>query len=340
MKPELEHEINQITASLVKAFAGRTEEVGISKAEATAMFKATADDEASRKAFAQSRAEVLLPLVDHQSTVRQIFTQEVLGAGAQSNYPISFDYTEFAAYMPKFGGNIVQVVEGDEIFIPTFGIEAGGRWGIDAARDGRLDLAGQVLGQIKSKIVAKEEFAGWRTIKGALSGSYGKQVVYCSGNSVDGVGTPANFQSFSKSAIVKGMVQMDIQRRSANAAFLSPRSLGDVLQWSQDTIDFDTQRDIYVNGGLPGGQLWGIKFNKVYDSSLVSDSEAYLFDTRTFGKMPIKQNLATYDDPMAIYDWQHGVLAREVVGFGVTDSWAVVKLILDSTHLGSACNVL
>ncbi len=301
--------------------------------ELVELLKSVASDDSARKMYAETRAEVLLPLVDAQSTVRQIFTPETLAAGAQSNYPVSFDYTEFAGYLPKFGGAFTQVVEGDELFIPTFGIEGGGRYSIDIARDGRLDLANQVMRQIANKITEKEETAGWATIKGAMSGFNSAQTVWCSG-------TSENFHSFSKKAIIAMMVQMDVQRRSLNQAYLSPRSLGDVLSWSDSSVDFMTQRDILVNGGLPGQGLWGIKFNKVYNSNIIADSEVWGFDTRTFGKMPIRQGLTTYEDPTAILDWQVGVIARELVGFGVTDSWAVVKANLDATHTTTACSVI
>ena len=303
------------------------------KKELIELLKSVASDDTARKTYAETRAEVLLPLVDAQSTVRTIYTPETLNAGAQSNYPISFDYTEFAGYMPKFGGAFTQVVEGDELYIPTFGIEAGGRYAIDIARDGRLDLANQVMRQIANKIIEKEEKAGWATIKGALSGFNANQTIYCSG-------TTENFHSFSKKAIVKMMVQMDIQRRVLDRVYVSPRSLGDILEWSQTSVDFLTQREIFQNGGLPGQSVWNIKFDKVYNSNIVSDAEAFGFDTRTFGKMPIRQMLTTYEDPTAILDWQVGIIARELVGFGVTDSWAVVKAVLDSTHAGSACSNL
>jgi hypothetical protein len=331
--------INEIAASLAKAFGSAGDSGSkMSKAEQVELLKAVASSDENRRAYIKSRAEVLLPQIDVQSTVRKIFTPENLAPGAQSAYPISFDYTEVAAYMPKFGGNVVSVVEGDELFVPTFGIEGGIRYSIDIARDGRLDIANQSMNQLKNRILAKEEDAGWRTIRGALSGFYGKQTVYCSGNTVDGVGTPENFHNFTKKAIVAMKVKMDEQRRELTDVFVSPRSLGDVLEWSQNSVDFMTAREIYQNGGFPAQQIWGIKIHKVYDTNLVSDANAYGFDTRTFGKMPIRQALTTYEDPTAILDWQVGILGREIVGFGVTDSWAIVKAVLDSSRTGTSCS--
>lgn len=329
-------ELEVFAKALASAFPEKKEDK-LSLEQKTELLKAIASDTpegvAARKEYAKSRAAVLLPQIDVQSTVRKIFTPELLGPGANSTYPISFDYTEVASWMPKYGGAVVNILEGDEIGIPTFGIEAGARFKMDIAREGRLNIAEEAMRQLKNRIVAKEEFAGWRTIKGALSGYNTNQTVYCSG----GV---ENFHAFSKKAINAMYVQMDVQRRQLTDLFVSPRSYGDIREWSQSSIDFLTQRDIFTNGGLPGGQIWDISLNKVYDSSLVSDAEAYGFDTKTFGKMPIKQALQTYDDPSAILQWEIGVLGRELVGFGVTDSWAIVKAVMDSNHAGTACSVL
>ncbi len=307
--------------------------------EKRALLKSVASNDEARKAYAESRASVLLPLIPTQSTIRSIFTPEDLAPDAQPLYPISFDYTEFAAYLPKFGGTVVQVTEGSEVFIPTFGIEGAYRYSMDIAEQGRIDIAENSNKQLLSRIVAKEEFAGWRLIKGVMSGVYGKQTVYCSGNSVDGVGTPSNFSYFSKASINRMKVQMDIQRRDLTDMYLSPRSLGDIREWTQTSIDFLTQRDIFQNGGLPGGGpdggLWGVDFHKVYNSSLVDDTQVWGFDKKTFGKMPIRKQFTTYEDPTAILQWQIGVQGREIVGFGVTDTWAMVQAVLTSPHVSA-----
>lgn len=322
----------------LKAMAGQeTKKEEYTPEQKREMLKAIAADTAegaeARKQYIATRAEVLLPLIREQSTVRSIFTPEVLAPGAQSNYPVSFDYTEVASYLPKFGGAITTVTEGTEIFIPTFRLEAGIRYDMDIAEQGRLDIANQQLLMLKDKLIAKEEAAGWRAIKGTLSGSYSNQTVYCSG-------TSENFHSFSKKAINKMIVQMDVQRRLLTDLYVSPRSMGDIREWSNSTIDYLTQREIFQAGGLPGGKIWDVTLHKVYNSSLVSDAEAYGFDTRTYGKMPIKYEVRTVEDPTAILDWQVGVLARESVGFGVTDSYAIVKAVMDSTHTGTACSSL
>lgn len=328
--------MDKLTAALRDALAAEKKPEGLSDAEKSALLKSVASDEtgASRAEYIKSRASVLLPLISTQPTVRKIFTPEVLAGDGQAKYLISFDYTEVATYLPKVGSAVVRHLEGDELYIPTFGIEAGTAFPMDIAEQGRINIASESTRLLGDRIVAKEEAAGWATIKGTFNLiNTGSQTVYCSGSS-------EAFHSFSKKAVNKMAVQMDLQRRQLTDIFVSPRSMGDVREWSSQQIDFLTQRDIFVNGGLPGESIWNIRLNKVYNSSLIADSEAWGFDVRSFGKMPIRKELVTYEDPTAILRWEIGMIGRELIGFGVTDSFAMVKAVLDSTHTGTACSVV
>lgn len=328
-----EKKIEFFAQALSKAFASQPVDNSISREEQVELLKAIASDPTARATYAKSRAEILLPQIAVQSTARKIFMEETLAPGSQANYPIDFDYTEVASWLPKIGGVVTRITEGDEVFIPTFAVEAAVRYSMDIAENGRLDVAARQMEMLKNRILAKEETAAWRLIKATFSGVNANQTVYCSGSS-------ENFHSFSKKALNKLSVQMDVQRRQLTDVFVSPVSLGDVREWSNTTIDYLTQREIFQNGGLPNNQVWDIRLNKVYDSTLVGDAAAWGFDVRSFGKMPIAKTLVTYEDPTAIQTWEVGVQARERIGLGVTDSYAVVKAILDSTHVGSACSSL
>lgn len=328
--------IDKLAAALKEALASEKKEEGLSHAEKVQLLKSIASDETgvSRKDYIQSRAAVLLPLIGTQPTVRKIFKPEVLTGDAQAKYLVSFDYTELATYLPKVGSAVVRHLESDELYIPTFGIEAGAAFPMDIAEQGRIDVAAEATRLLGDRVIAKEEAAGWATIKQTfLLLNTGVQRVYCSGSS-------EAFHSFSKKAVNKMAIQMDLQRRQLTDIFISPQSMGDVREWSTSSIDYLTQREIFVNGGLPGESIWNIRLNKVYDSNLVANTEAWGFDVRTFGKMPIRKELVTYEDPTAILRWEIGMIGRELVGFGVTDSYAVVKAELDSTHATTACSVI
>ncbi len=330
----MKEEIAKIIAELAKASANQASGEStdtLSREQKVELFKSIASDEVARDTYAKTRADVILQLIPQQSTVRNIFMPENLGPQGQPEYPVSFERTQVASYMPRLGGHTVHQYEGTSIIIPTFGIQAGHEYSMDIAEQGRLDIARLSDENLMSDIVLKEEVAGWGVIKGVLAAVNANQTVYCSG-------TSEPFHAFTKKAINKLGVQMDLQRRQLTDLYASPRSIADIKEWSNQQVDYLTQRDIFVNGGLPNGRIWDTRLNKVYNSNLVGNAEVYGFDTNKFGRMPIRKALETYQNPTSILRRMIGVLAYEAVGFGCTDSYSVVKGVLDADHVTAACD--
>ena len=76
-------------------------------------------------------------------------------------------------------------------------------------------------------------------------------------------------------------------------------------------------------------EVWGVRIHRVYDSKLVSDNKGYAFGQRdgyTYGVMPIRQTLQTFDNPIAIMEWKIGIMARENVGFAVLDEKGLIEV--------------
>ena len=76
-------------------------------------------------------------------------------------------------------------------------------------------------------------------------------------------------------------------------------------------------------------EVWGARIHRVYDGKLVSDNKGYAFGQRdgyTYGVMPIRQTLQTFDNPIAIMEWKIGIMARENVGFAVLDEKGLIEV--------------
>ena len=76
-------------------------------------------------------------------------------------------------------------------------------------------------------------------------------------------------------------------------------------------------------------EVWGVRIHRVYDSKLVSDNKGYAFGQRdgyTYGVMPIRQTLQTFDNPIAIMELKIGIMARENVGFAVLDEKGLIEV--------------
>lgn len=283
--------------------------------EKVAMFKAIAESPQSRSDYAASRAQVILPLLETQSTIRAIFTPETLPPGAQATYDIPFDDVNCAWVMPQIGGIPQIQVEGTEIYVSTFGIDAAVQWQMDVARQGRFQVGERATNLLKNKIIEQEELAGWSLIKAHAAVLGDDQKV----NASNGL-TVDTFNDI----VTTG----DLLRRKVTDIYVSPKRFADMRKWVTATDLSNTIKDkAFEAAGLI--EVWGVRIHRVYDSKLVSDNKGYAFGQRdgyTYGVMPIRQTLQTFDNPIAIMEWKIGIMARENVGFAVLDEKGLIEV--------------
>lgn len=283
--------------------------------EKVAMFKAIAESPQSRSDYAASRAQVILPLLETQSTIRAIFTPETLPPGAQATYDIPFDDVNCAWVMPQIGGIPQIQVEGTEIYVSTFGIDAAVQWQMDVAKQGRFQVGERATNLLKNKIIEQEELAGWSLIKAHAAVLGDDQKVNASnGLTVDAF----------NDIVTAG----DLLRRKVTDIYVSPKRFADMRKWVTATDLSDGLKDkAFAAAGLI--EVWGVRIHRVYDSKLVSDNKGYAFGQRdgyTYGVMPIRQTLQTFDNPIAIMEWKIGIMARENVGFAVLDEKGLIEV--------------
>lgn len=283
--------------------------------EKVAMFKAIAESPQSRSDYAASRAQVILPLLETQSTIRAIFNPEVLPPGAQATYDIPFDDVNCAWVMPQIGGIPQIQVEGTEIYVSTFGIDAAVQWQMDVARQGRFQVGERATNLLKNKIIEQEELAGWSLIKAHAAVLPDEQkVTASSGLTVDAF----------NDIVTAG----DLLRRKITDIYVSPKRFADMRKWVTAAGLSDGLKDkAFDAAGLI--EVWGVRIHRVYDGKLVSDNKGYAFGQRdgyTYGVMPIRQTLQTFDNPIAIMEWKIGIMARENVGFAVLDEKGLIEV--------------
>lgn len=283
--------------------------------EKVAMFKAIAESPQSRSDYAASRAQVILPLLETQSTIRAIFTPETLPPGAQATYDIPFDDVNCAWVMPQIGGIPQIQVEGTEIYVSTFGIDAAVQWQMDVAKQGRFQVGERATNLLKNKIIEQEELAGWSLIKAHAAVLGDDQKV----NASNGL-TVDTFNDI----VTTG----DLLRRKVTDIYVSPKRFADMRKWVTATDLSNSIKDkAFEAAGLI--EVWGVRIHRVYDGKLVSDNKGYAFGQRdgyTYGVMPIRQTLQTFDNPIAIMEWKIGIMARENVGFAVLDEKGLIEV--------------
>lgn len=228
------------------------------------LFKATASDETAQKAVAQAISVPILQLVRDASLARQLFTVEVLEAGAQASYPIADDFEAPVWLLPKVGAvpqNYIEVA-GEEVYVPTFRISTSFDWALRYAREGRIDIAQRAMRNAARAIVDYEEESAWRVLAPAATSAFpGKgllgprpaPLVEISGSVAAGF--------LSKELINQMMVKMKRNRRTLTDLYVAPEDMADIREWSDSQVDDITRREIFVGSGMNG--IFGVKLHEV-----------------------------------------------------------------------------
>lgn len=314
-----------------------------------ALFRSTATSAQARQDYAASRANVIVPELAVQSTVRYIFTPERLAPGATPVYDIPFTDVECTYTMPQIGGIPTVQVEGKQMSVDTFGIDGGVEYQQDVAKDGRFQVGALATTMLKNRFIAQEELAGWNLIKlhaAALPSTQKLQArkldgtAATAGNGQLGIGTLNDLITLGDEIGVGGRRVTDI--------YVSPRRFGDLRNsalvggqilpdaWKQQLFSVgqsqpaNTNPNVFstpANGTVVPGM--DIRIHKVYNRLLVANDKGYAFtqkDGFTYGVMPIREELSTRDNPIAFLEWKIGIVGRERLGFGVLDDKGLLEI--------------
>ena len=295
------------------------------------MFRATAENAQARIDFAASRAEVILPLIDEQSTVRAIFQPRKLPAGASATFDIPFEDVEATWVMPNIGGIPTVQVEGTSVNVDTFGLDGGVEYQIDIAKDGRFDVAQLSTKLLANRFIRQEELAGWSLIKthAAVLPATQQLQAFADDGTTQTAGQ-GKLNIYTLNELITLADQIGIGGRVVKDVYVSPRRYNDLRsQVTLQSLPFDMRTKLYGDGENAKSPTPEIRFHKVYNPNLVANNQAYAFtqkDGYFYGVMPIREALFTRDNPIAILEWKIGIIGRMREGFGVLDDKGLIEI--------------
>lgn len=294
--------------------------------------QATVHSDEVRKAFMESVAEVILPLIEEQTTIRDIFRVEKLSPGAQAVYDIPFDDVEAVFWMPQIGGTPTVQVEGAEMRVDTFAVHGGIEWQMDIARDGRFQVVQNALALLARKFVKIEESAGWSLIKAhaAALDSTQQLQAYTDAGAVAAPGS-GKMNIYTLAELITRADEIGTGGRRVTDIYMSPRRFNDLrLQVGNTALPEDMRSQAWSGTQNVSNPVeTDIRFHKVYNTALVANNKAYAFTQRDgffYGVMPIRDDVMTIDDPVAIKEWKQGVAGRARYGFGVIDDKGQIEI--------------
>lgn len=234
------------------------------------LFKATAsvntpEGLAAYKAFAAALTTPILQAIEQQSIMRQLFAVERLGPGAQASYPVAEDFEIPVWVLPGLGYVAQNFIEGigEEVYVPTFTLDASGDWKLTYARDSRVDIAARAAEKAAKALADYEEECGWRIIlPAATSRFYGKGLLGSRPAPIYEVSPGSTGAGYlSKELINKMIVGFQRIGRKLTDLYVSPEDAADIREWTDTDIDPVTRREIFQAAGM--GSLWNVSLNVV-----------------------------------------------------------------------------
>jgi len=234
------------------------------------LFKATAaintpEGLMAYKAFAAALTTPILQAIDRDSIMRQLFAVERLGAGAQASYPVAEDFEIPVWVLPGLGYVAQNFIEGigEEVYVPTFTIDASGDWKLTYARDSRIDIAARAAEKAAKAIAEYEEECGWRVIlPAATSRFFGKGLLGSRPAPIYEINPASTGAGYlSKELINKMIVGFKRIGRTLTDLYVSPEDAADIREWTDTDIDPVTRREIFQAGGM--GNIWNVALHEV-----------------------------------------------------------------------------
>jgi hypothetical protein len=234
------------------------------------LFKATAEITtpeglAAYKAFAAAITTPILQKIELESIMRQLFAVERLGPGAQASYPVAEDFEIPVWVLPGLGYMAQNFIEGigEEVYVPTFSVNASADWKITYARDSRIDIPQRSAARVAKDLANYEEECGWRVIIPAVTSPFSGKGLLGSRPApiyeINPASTGAGY--LSKELINKMMVGFKRIGRTLTDLYVSPEDAADIREWTDTDIDPVTRREIFQASGM--GSIWNVQLHEI-----------------------------------------------------------------------------
>jgi hypothetical protein len=294
----------------------------------TAMLGQLLKTAGGRQKLAASLGPSLRRRRDYMSIARKSLMVETLPDGALPIYDKEFDVTG-ASFVQAYivgeeGGDIINVVKPIRVTVPTFEIAANPMIPITQIKERRFDLVARSLNLAKAEVGATED-------------SYVFVLFDSVATSIPG-GTTANDSVFNIDQSVNAPISVEnmadafasISRHDLSVAysFFNPRDYADLLKWTQQNIDRETQRKLLKTGVM--GYLWGAT---LLQSRKVGYGTVYILaDAEFLGVIPerVPLTVMSADRPDLR---QIGFSIFEILGFLVFNPSGVQRILVTRNGL-------
>jgi len=228
----------------------------------TAMLGQLLKTAGGRQKLAASLGPSLRRRRDYMSIARKALMVETLPDGALPIYDEEFDTsamtvgsTPGGSFVEAFvvgeeGGDIVRVTKPKRVTVPTFEIVSNPMIPITQIKERRFDLVARSLNLAKAEVGAAEDGYVFTLFDAVATTAAGKATTDSVYNVDIAIAAPIDINSMAD-----GFGQVQRHDLSVAFCFFNPRDYTDLLKWTQQNIDRETQRKLLKTGVM--GYLWG-----------------------------------------------------------------------------------
>lgn len=307
------------------------------------LLRATASNDAQgiahRKALAQVVAGAFKSGILEPDLLGNVYTRVPLEAGAEAKFPLDlYSPTKEEWYkafiVPKEGALPIQVVEGDEIYVPCYKVANQVAWNLDYARDARWDIVSRAMDVFMNGFTRRLNDDGWHVILAAAKTNTLQR---------DTSATSGVFTKTLLTTMMTGIKRLTGGRGSkVTDLYLSPEGLADIRNFDYQVIDDVTMRDLLSGAEGLTASLFGVRIHELEELGYGQEYNDYLVNTlgQAYGSgdeefcvgldlapehrdsfvMPVREDLKVFDDVQLHRSAQMGVYGWTTLGFGALDN--------------------
>jgi hypothetical protein len=257
-----------------------------------------------RVALAQAMVEPIRTSLMYQGVGRKLLMVDELPQGALPRY--ERDVAVRSTIMSKRGTVPTQIVEAEELFIPTIEIATNPTIKLNEITQRRFYIVDRAQVRAKDSLQRQEDVEIFKVINAAVSADHSI--------SVAGTLQPEN--------INLALTLIEEHELIGAKIVLHPQRYKDIRTWGKEFFDEATQRDILMTG------LYGHMYSAdIHVSTMVPKNAVYVLAPAGFvGAMPIRQDITVLpsDDTKKL---RIGWVIYEEVGFGVINDYSVARIV-------------
>lgn len=276
-----------------------------------------------------------------------IFKPMPLAPGAAPEFPLDIltpgTEKEYVAYTIPYHGRIPErAIEGDYIMVPTYEVGSSIDWPLKLARDSRWDIVGRAMEIFEATFVKKLNNDAWHTL---LAAGADRNIVVYDTNAAAGRFT-LRLISIMQQAMRRHAGGNTTSRRGGKLTdlYMSIEALEDMRNWTLAEVDEVTRREIFTAQDGLINRIYSVNLHELYEFGINQEYQNYFLndlgaslapsdqelvvgldlDRNDSFVMPIRAELAVFEDHMMHRQRRAGVYGWAEHGFAVLDNRRII----------------